>query len=326
MTRRYDGVIIDGCNPSNWDAPGVLEHLRDGGVTAANATIAIWEGFADTVDRTAAWHRRFRERSDLILQVRTAEDIRRARAEGRVGIILGWQNISPIENDIERLEAFHVLGVRIAQLAYNIRNLVSNGCYEPNDDGLSLFGVKTVRKLNELGILIDLSHVGDRSSMHAIEVSEQPVAFTHTNLREFFDVPRNKPSDLIGALVEKGGVVGANAFPQFLPSGFDADLGEYVDGLERMIEVAGIDHVGVASDFCEGHDHAFWSYLGRLHGTVEHFDTRVPDPNPMIRGLGGSVDMSNIAGELGDRGYSEADVAKVMGENWLRIYETVWDG
>lgn len=320
----YHGLIIDGCNPSNWDAADVYAHLNQGGVSAINATIAIWEGFEDTVDRTAAWHRRFRERSDEILQVRTPADIRRAQVEGRVGIILGWQNISPIEGDFERLEAFHVLGVRIVQLAYNIRNLVSNGCYEPHDEGLSLLGIKTVRKLNELGILIDLSHVGDRSSLHAIELSEQPVAFTHANLREFFDSRRNKPADLIRALVEKGGVVGANAFPQFLPSGFDADLSEYVDGIERLVEVCGIDHVGIASDFCEGHDHEFWSYLGRLHGTAPHFDTRVPDPTPVISGLEGSTQMRNVASELSTRGYRDDEVAKVMGENWFRLYETVW--
>lgn len=322
MANRH--ITIDGCNPSNWDAPDVFAHLREGEVTAINATIAIWEGFAETVDETARWHRRFRERADEIVQVRTAEDIRRAHREGKVGVILGWQNIAPIGDDPERLEAFDVLGVRIIQLAYNIRNLVANGCYEPHDDGLSLFGVHTVRKLNELGILIDLSHVGDESARQTIELSEQPVAFTHTHLRDFFDTPRNKPRDLVRALVEKGGVVGANAFPQFLPSRFDADLGEYLDGMERLIEVAGIDHVGFASDFCEGRDHDFWAYLGRLHGKVPQFDTRVPDPDPHIAGLDGSREMPNVAEGLRERGYAEDDVAKIMGENWLRLYEQVW--
>lgn len=317
-------ITIDGCNPSRWDAPDVIDHLIDGGVTAVNATIAIWEGFAQTVDETARWHRRFREQQERIVHVRSAGDIHRAHDEGKAGIILGWQNIAPIENDLERLEAFHPLGVRIVQLAYNVRNLVANGCFEPSDDGLSLFGVKAVAKLNELGILIDLSHVGDRSSRHAIDVSEQPVAFTHTNLREFFDSPRNKPADLVRALVARGGVVGANAFPQFLPSGFDADLGEYLDALERLIEVAGVDHVGIASDFCEGHDDGFWDYLGRLHGTTPHFQIDVPDPNPVIAGLGGAAEMQNVAEGLRERGYAEDDVAKVMGGNWLRLYRTVW--
>ncbi|WP_165367375.1 dipeptidase [Phytoactinopolyspora endophytica] len=320
----HQSVTIDGCNPSNWDSPDVFDHMIQGRVAAANATIAIWEGFSETVDETAKWHRRFRQDQAKVIHVRHADDIIKADQENKAGIVLGWQNISPIHNDFERLEAFQVLGVRIVQLAYNIRNLVANGCYEANDDGLSMFGVRTVKKLNELGILIDLSHVGDQSSVHAIDVSNQPVAFTHTNLREFFDHPRNKPADLIRALVSGGGVVGANAYPQFLPSGYEADLREYLDGVERLIEIAGIDHVGIATDSCEGHDWDFWRYLGRLHGTTPHFEIDLPRPNPVIKGLAGTFDIPNVAEGLRSRGYNEDDVAKVMGGNWLRLYQTVW--
>lgn len=318
------GITIDGCNPSNWNEPEVFSSLARGGVTALNATIAIWEGFEDTVDETAVWHRRFREQQDTLVHVRSAQDILCAYETGRVGIILGWQNISPIENSIERLEAFSVLGVRIVQLAYNVRNLVSNGCYEPHDEGLSIFGVKAVKKLNELGMLIDLSHVGDASSLHAIDVSDQPAAFTHANLRDFFDHPRNKPSDLVRALVAKGGVIGANAYPQFLPSGFDAGVSEYLDGLERLVELAGIDHVGFATDQCEGHDRDFFNYLARLHGTTEHFEVALPNLSPAIRGLETNAEIPNIAQGLDDRGYSEQDIGKIMGGNWLRLYREVW--
>lgn len=317
------GIIIDGCNPSNWNSPSVVDSLLRGRVSAINATIAIWEGFAETVDETARWHRRFREQDNLI-HVRQTADILRAHETGRLGVILGWQNIAPIENSIERLEAFKVLGVRIVQLAYNVRNLVANGCYEPHDSGLSIFGLKTVKKLNELGILIDLSHVGDQSSLDAIEASEQPVAFTHTHLREFAEHPRNKPADLIRALVEKGGVVGANAFPQFLPSGYDATLSEYLDGLEQLIDVAGIDHVGFATDQCEDQDWGFYDHLARLHGTTDHFPVSVPHPNPAVKGLEKNSDIPNIAVELSTRGYSRDDIDKVMGGNWMRLYAEVW--
>lgn len=241
-----------------------------------------------------------------------------------MGIILGWQNISPIENDLERLEAFSVLGVRVAQLAYNVRNLVANGCYEPHDDGLSMFGAKAVKKLNELGILIDLSHVGDRSSLHAIEVSEQPAAFTHAQLREFCDHPRNKPAELVRALVEKGGVIGANAYPQFLPGGFESSIGEYLDGLERLIDVAGIDHVGIATDQCEGRDREFFDYLARLHGTTRHFEAKQPGTNPAVRGLETNAEIPNIGSGLRSRGYGREEVDKLMGGNWMRLYREVW--
>lgn len=318
------GIIIDGCNPSNWDSPVVVENLLSGKVSAVNATVAIWEGFEETVDVIASWHRRFREQENIV-QVRETADIRQAYETGRLGVILGWQNISPIENSIERLEAFHILGVRIVQLAYNVRNLVADGCYESHDSGLSMFGLKAVRKMNELGILIDLSHVGDKSSLDTIEASDHPVAFTHTHLREFYDHPRNKTRDLVRALVEKGGVIGANAYPQFLPSGYDATLSEYVDGLEQLIEVAGIDHVGFATDQCEGHDWAFFDYLARLHGTTDHFTADPPCPNPTVKGLEKNSDIPNIATELSARSYRHDEIDKVMGGNWMRLYAEVWD-
>ncbi|MGW9350338.1 dipeptidase [Nocardiopsis flavescens] len=318
------GITVDGCNPSNWDDPGVYDSLARGRVTALNATIAIWEGFEETVDATAAWHRRFRERADTLLQVRSSADIVRAHETGRTGIILGWQNIAPIGNDIERLEAFHVLGVRVVQLAYNVRNLVANGCYEPHDEGLSLFGVKAVRRLNDLGVLVDLSHVGDRSARHAIEVSEAPVAFTHAQLREFADHPRNKPAELVRALVDRGGVIGANAYPQFLPGGFDSTLSDYLDGLERLVEVAGVDHVGIATDQCEGRDADFFASLARLHGTTPHFDAGPYRPNPSVAGLETNAEIPDIASGLRDRGHTPEEVDKIMGGNWMRLYREVW--
>ncbi|MFF7291194.1 dipeptidase [Microbacterium sp. NPDC008134] len=323
MNAPAHPLVIDGCNPSRWDAPGVLEHLVEGGVTAINATTAIWEGYADTLDEIARWQQRFRTRADLIRPVRTADDVLRAREERRAGIILGWQNVAPIENDLDRIEVFQMLGVRIIQLAYNVRNLIANGCFEPHDDGLSLFGVKAVQRMNDCGILIDLSHVGDRSSRHAIDESRHPVAFTHTQLREYFDTPRNKPAELVRALVERGGVVGANAFPQFLPGGWDADLAAYIDGIERLIEVAGIDAVGIASDFCEGHGPEFWDYLGHVHGTTAMWQIDAP-LEPTVRGIRGSVDTPLITAALRDRGYSDDEVGKVMGGNWLRLYREVW--
>lgn len=317
-------IVIDGCNPSNWRSPDVFDNLIAGRVSAANATVAIWDTLTENVDEFSHWLQLFRERSDKVVQIKTVDDIHRAEAEGKAGIILGWQNMSPIENDFQRLEVFHALGLRIAQLAYNYRNLIANGCYERGDDGLSHFGLMTVKKMNDLGILIDLSHVGDRSSLEAIEASEKPVAFTHCNLREFYDAPRNKPSDHVRALVEKGGVIGANQFPRFLPRGFESTLSDYLDAIEALIEVAGIDHVGLASDFCEGQDMDYWRHLRRIHNTAKLGEPEVPRPDPTVRGIRNSSDFPLFGQGLSDRGYSDEELVKVMGGNWLRLYGEVW--
>ena len=169
-----ESVVIDGLNVSNWQSPAVYESLHDGNVTAINATIAVWEHYTEAMDNITQWLRRFRERADTVSQVTTVQDILDAKATGRTGIIFGWQNATPIENDLDRLELFHRLGVRVIQVTYNERNLLGNGCWERNDEGLSNFGVDAVKEMNRLGILIDLSHVGDQTTMDTIELSETP--------------------------------------------------------------------------------------------------------------------------------------------------------
>src|SRR5262249_54940219 len=158
---------------------------------------AVWENFREAMDNIAAWLRRFETYRDTLIPIHTVADIQRAKEAGQVGIILGWQNASPIENDLSRLALFYALGVRVIQITYNERNLLGNGCYERTDEGLSHFGVDAIREMNRLGILIDLSHVGDHTTLDAIEVSEKPVAFTHANARAFFDHPRNKTDEAL---------------------------------------------------------------------------------------------------------------------------------
>ena len=192
-------VVFDGLNVSNWNSPDVYRSLQEGRVTGINATIAIWENFRETMDNLAAWVHRFESYQDTVTQARTARDILRAKEEGKVGVVFGWQNASPIENDLNRLALFHTLGVRIIQITYNERNLIGNGCYERTDDGLSRFGQDAVKEINRLGILIDLSHVGDQTTLDAAEQSDGPVACTHANARSFFDHPRNKTDDALRA-------------------------------------------------------------------------------------------------------------------------------
>ena len=174
-----EAIVIDGLNVSNWDSPAVYQSLHSGGVTAINATVAVWENYREAMDNIAAWLVRFRTQGDTLVQVTSVANILQAKRDGKVGVILGWQNASPIENDLNRLALFYTLGVRIIQIVYNDRNLLGNGWNERRDEGLSKFGVDAVTEINRLGILIDLSHAGDRTTLEATELSEKPVACTH---------------------------------------------------------------------------------------------------------------------------------------------------
>ena len=338
---RGHPITIDGLNISAWGPRGVLEDLVAGGVTAINATIAIWEDdFASTLDVISAWYEIFEENSDLVLPVRTVDDITEAHRSGRCGVIFGWQNATPIGNDLRRLKLFHELGVRIIQITYNERNLLGNGCYEPHDEGLSKFGRAAVAEMNRTGILIDLSHVGDQTTLDAIELSELPVSITHANARSQDDHPRNKTDDAIRLLVEKGGVIGANGFPMFLPRGFEATLDDYLDRIEYLVQMVGPEHVAIGSDLCQEQvvraavyfaatRSWFESAPGRgpfsSQGTVptEHMAS-IPEPYVHLNGFASAAEFQNITAGLEKRGYSRADIENIMGGNWLRLFSKVW--
>jgi membrane dipeptidase len=320
-----DAIAIDGLDTSRWGSEAVYRDLRDGGVTAINATIAIWDDFHSTLGHITDWLGWFERYADLIRPVHAVADIRAAKAERRTGIILGWQNATPIENDLRRLALFHRLGVRIIQLTYNERNLLGNGCYERTDEGLSRFGQAAVREMNRLGILIDLSHVGDRTVLDTIELSDAPVAITHANARSQHDHPRNKTDDAIRRLVARGGVIGANACPMFFPNGFESTLDEYLDAIEYLVDMVGAEHVAVGTDFCQEQPRAWFEWIFSSQGTLPARDVGyTPHPYRHLRGLEGTRQFGAIATGLLARGYPPDAVRQVIGGNWLRLFTQVW--
>ena len=320
-----DAIVIDGLNVSNWDSPAVFPSLHSGGVTAINATIAVWENYRETMDNISAWLNRFRAYEDTLAQVASVADILQAKEDGKVGVILGWQNASPIENDLDRLTLFHALGVRVIQVTYNERNLLGNGCYERVDDGLSNFGVDAVKELNRLGILIDLSHVGDRTTLEAAELSEKPVACTHANARSFVDHVRNKTDEALALIADKGGVIGANAFPPFLRNGFESTLADYVDAIDDLVERVGVDHVGIGTDYTQDQPKSFFDWIFSQQGTKpQQRAIAYPDPLVHPKGMETPDKLSGVSDELRARGYTSVDVSKIMGRNWLRLFSDAW--
>ena len=327
--RLYDqAIVIDGLNVSNWDSPNVYKSLRAGNLTAISATVATWENFHQTMVQIGSWLHRFRERND-ILQVKTTEDIRAAKETGKTGIILSFQNASPIENELDRLGIFHALGVRMIQLTYHERNLLGNGCFERHDEGLSNFGLDGVREMNQLGIVIDLSHVGDRTSIEAIEASEKPVTITHANARAYHDHPRNKTDEVLKLLAQKGGVVGASSFCNFLPTRFDSTIEDYVNAIEDMVERVGIDHVAVGTDTTQDQPPSFWRYINSQQGTKypsSFADTSLRHEELIFqpKGMERPDEFPNLAEALLNRGYPADEITKILGQNWLRLFEEVW--
>ncbi len=324
-----DAIVVDGLNVSNWDSDAVYDSLNAGGVTAINATVATWEGFLETVDNLVRWDVRLRERADTISPVRTADDILAAKRDGKTGIIFGFQNASPIEDRIDRLALFHRLGVRIVQVTYNERNLLGDGCYERVSGGLTHFGADAVAEMNRLGILIDLSHVGERTTLDVIDASEQPVSCTHANAKSYYDVRRNKTDEALRRLAERGGVVGATCIITFLKTGEDSTLPDYVDAIDDLVQRIGIDHVAIGTDFTQDQTQGFWRYIGSQQGSkypARYIDPNVRNDRRLLypRGLETPDRLPALADALSDRGYRWDDVEKLLGGNWMRLFRQVW--
>ena len=257
-------------------------------------------------------------------------DIHAAKKLGKTGIILGFQNASPIENDLDRLGLFLALGVRVIQVTYHETNLLGSGCWERNDAGLSNFGIDAVREMNRLGIVVDLSHVGPKTTLDAIEVSEQPVAITHANARTFCGHRRNKEEEALVALAEKGGVVGATSFANFLPKGFDSTVEDFVDAIDDMVERIGIDHVAIGTDSTHDQPLEFWHYISSQQGTKfpsTFADGSIPytELSFQPKGIDSPAEFPNLADALANRGYGGEDIARLLGGNWMSLFERVWN-
>lgn len=316
-----ESLVIDGLNASYFLEPKVLDRLRAGGVTAVNATLAAWHGMDKTMDLISQHYAVFERHSDRVMQVRDVTDIFRAKATGRVGFILGFQGTDPIQDNIWLLSMYYALGVRIMQLTYNATNRVGSGYRMPVDEGLTPFGRQVVREMNRLGILVDLSHCGERTTREAIEHSEQPVAITHANSRRIVDEPRNKSPEVLKAMAAKGGVVGAMAFPIALTGERNATLEDYLNAIDDLVDLVGIDHVGLGPDFMEEMPHEILTQA--LTGFSEDTMSRFFNA-PATTGFESIATLPNVTEGLFRRGYGPPDVKRILGENWLHLYGRVW--
>jgi membrane dipeptidase len=316
-------LVVDGLNISRFDR-SVFEDLRRGGVTAANCTCSIWENFRDSMDQVARWQAHFREHADLITQVFTTADIHRAKAEGRTGIILGWQNLSGIEDRLDYLGLFKSLGVGVMQIAYNTQNWVGTGCYEKHDGGLSEFGHEVIAEMNRLGILCDLSHVGPRTSEDVIRASTRPVAYTHCLPAGLKAHPRNKTDAQLRSIAERGGFVGVTMFPPFLRRGTQSTVDDYVEAIEYVLDLVGESQAGIGTDFTQGWGPEFFDWITRDKGRARKLTEFGEILNPEgIRTIG---EFPNLTATMQRRGWSEARIRRVMGENWIALLREVWEG
>ncbi|ART81981.1 peptidase M19 [Oceanisphaera profunda] len=324
-TLHNDMIVIDGLQYSNWSRE-IFEQLHQGGVTMVHATIVYHEQIRETLMRVAEWNRQFELHGDLIMPVRSSDDIRRAKAEGKVGIMFGAQNCSPIEDDIGMVEVMRDLNLMIMQLTYNNQSLLACGCYEAVDSGVTRFGRQVIKEMNRVGMVIDMSHSAERSTLEAIEISERPIVISHANPLSFHDAKRNKSDTVLKALAESGGLLGFSAYPFHLKNGPDCTLDEYCDMIARTADLMGVDRLGIGTDLCQNQPLSVleWMRNGRWSKAMDYGEGSKANadwPRP-LSWFRDSRDFPNLTKGLLARGFSQQDTAKIMGQNWLTFLDT----
>jgi membrane dipeptidase len=263
---------------------------------------------------------------DQLLQVRTVADIERAKRERKLGLVFGFQTTTVLGNDPSLLSVFHALGIRYIQLTYMDQTLTGSGCLEPHDTGLTAFGLRVIREAERLGVVLDLSHVGRRTSLDALRHARKPCVFSHSNPAHFFDMARNVTDEQIRATAKTGGLVGITPIVPFYgePGRPRPTVANVVDHIAYVAELVGVDHVAVASDIPEGYSDFAWS-TGAVRVYADTIKPRPFDQNACV-GFSSRAELPNVTAELVRRGASDDDILKILGGNWMRVYREVWAG
>ena len=314
---------IDNLQYANWSEK-IFRQMRDGGVDAVHVTIAYHENFRETVLNIEQWNRWFERYPDLICQAHTAADIDAAKAAGRTAIIFGFQNPSPIEDDIGLVEVLHRLGARFMQLSYNNQSLLATGCYETEDPGITRMGREVIAEMNRVGMVIDMSHSADRSTIEAAEISSRPIAITHANPDSWHPALRNKTDEVIKAVTTKGGMLGFSVYPHHLAGKSDCTLESFCQMIADTAGKFGAEHLGIGTDLCQDQPDSIveWMRVGRWTKKIDYGEGSASDAGfpPMPSWFNDNRDFNNIENGLRATGLDAGEVAGIMGGNWYRFY------
>jgi microsomal dipeptidase-like Zn-dependent dipeptidase len=315
---------IDALQYANWSEE-IFRQMREGGVDAVHVTIAYHENFRETVANIEQWNSLFERFPKLIFQGKTGDDVRLARETGRTAIYYGFQNPSPMEDDIRLVEILHTLGARFMQLTYNNQSLLGSGCYEANDTGITRMGKEVIEEMNRVGLVIDMSHSAERSTLEAMEISSRPIVITHANPGFWEPALRNKSQAILEGLGQSGGMLGFSLYPHHLKDKGDCTLQSFCEMIARTAEIMGVDHIGLGSDLCQDQPDSVveWMRVGRWTKKTDYGEGSANNAGfpPMPGWFRDNRDFGNIEQGLLEIGFSAEDTAKVMGNNWLQFFD-----
>ena len=240
---------IDNLQYCNWSRK-IFEINKEAGLDALHVTMVYHEDYDEFLDKLKEWNKLFKDNSDLIFLGKDYKDIDKAKSENKTAIFFGFQNCSPIEDNINLVEKIHEQGCRFMQLTYNNQSLLATGCYEKIDGGVTNFGREVIKEMNRVGIVIDMSHSAEKSTLDAIEISEKPIAITHANPSFWHNAKRNKSETLLKTLSESGGMLGLSLYPHHLKNNSECKLESFCEMVARTADIMGVKNIGIGSDLC----------------------------------------------------------------------------
>ena len=317
---------IDNLQYCNWSRK-IFEINRSAGLDAVHVTIVYHEDFDELQLEIKKWEKLFHENSDLIFLGKNFQDIDKANKENKTAIFFGFQNCSPIEDDINLVEKVHQLGCRFMQLTYNNQSLLATGCYEKVDSGVTNFGREVIREMNRVGLVVDMSHSAEKSTLDAIELSEKPIAITHANPSFWHPAKRNKSSDLLKNLSDSGGMLGLSLYPHHLKDNSNCTLDSFCEMVAKTAEIMDVKKIGIGSDLCLDHPDTVveWMRNGSWSKSKNYGEgsknkpgfPKQPDWFLDARGF------SNIEKGLKKVGFSDTETHGILGNNWYNFYKSI---
>ena len=317
---------IDNLQYCNWSRK-IFEINREAKLDAVHATIVYHENYDELLVEINKWNRLLKENSDLIFLGNNFEDIKKAYQEKKTAIFFGFQNCSPIEDDINLIEKVHELGCRFMQLTYNNQSLLATGCYEKIDSGVTNFGREAIKEMNRVGIVVDMSHSAEKSTFDAIEISEKPIAITHANPSFWHPAKRNKSNELLKALAESGGMLGLSLYPHHLKDNTKCTLESFCEMTARTADIMNIKNIGIGSDLClEQPDSVVeWMRNGTWSKSKNYGEGSKNKPGFPIQPhwFKDARGLENIENGLKKIGFSDDETKGILGNNWFNFYKNI---
>jgi len=317
---------IDNLQYCKWTRQ-VFQINREAKLDAVHVTIVYHEDYNELLNKIKEWETFFKENSDIIFLGKNFKDIEKANKENKTAIFFGFQNCSPIEDDIGLVEKVHEHGCRFMQLTYNNQSLLATGCYEKLDSGVTNFGKEVIKEMNRVGIVIDMSHSAEKSTYDAIEISEKPIAITHANPFFWHQAKRNKSDQLLKTLSDNDGMLGLSLYPHHLKDNTNCTLESFCEMTARTAELMGVEKIGIGSDLCLNQPDSVVEWMrngtwakNKNYGEGSKNKSGFPKQPKWFEDARG---FKNLENGLKKVGFNEKEINGILGNNWFNFYKKI---